>query len=87
MFCPFKSSSEWLRLKETDPEGWARAVEVDNGLRVPGAVVNRNLEQSLYVHKRCIPLDMVDLEADVAKERRHKSMFNLLDCGEGMCGV
>ena len=45
VFCPFKSNAEWRRLRDTDPAGWARAVEVDNALRIEGAVANRKLDQ------------------------------------------
>jgi hypothetical protein len=89
VFCPYKTSAEWLRLKEKDQKGWARAVEIDNGLRDPSKVVNRNMEQSLYLHRQCIPLEMVDLEAAAEKEAKKKAtpLFALMDCGEGMCGV
>ena len=60
-FCPFKSNHEWRLLRDTDPAGWARAIEVDEALRRPGTVANRNLEQSIYLHRRCLPLVEVDL--------------------------
>lgn len=97
VFCPCRSAAEWERLKREDAEGWARAVEVDNALRVPGNVVNRNMEQSLYVHRSCIPLEMVDVEAEAAKERakaKPPDMFDIAesleDCGQcssGFCGM
>jgi len=96
VFCPYRSAVEWERLKTTDPEGWARAVEVDNALRVEGNVVNRGLNQKLYVHRHCIPLDMVDIVAEAAKERakpRPVDMFAASDgfetcggCSAGFCG-
>ena len=49
MFCPFKSNFEWRHLRDDDPAGWARAVEVDEALRREGTVANRNLEQSIYL--------------------------------------
>ena len=52
VFCPFKSNAEWRRLRDIDPAGWRRAVEIDNALRVPVNVVNRNLDQKLYVPRR-----------------------------------
>ena len=61
VFCPFKSNQEWRLLRDADPAGWARAVEVDEALRRPGAVANRNLEQSIYLHRSCLPLVEVDL--------------------------
>jgi hypothetical protein len=51
VFCPFKSNFEWRLFRDTDSAGWARAVEVDEALRLPGTVANRNLEQSMYVHR------------------------------------
>jgi len=61
VFCPYKSDHEWLRLKENDPAGWPKAVEVDEARRRPGAVANRRLEQSIYLHRSCLPLVEVDL--------------------------
>jgi hypothetical protein len=88
VFCPFKTASEWLKTK-SNPKEWARAVQIDHMLREPGKVVNRGLDQSLYLHRQCIPLEMVDLEAAAKKEaaKKHTPLFALMDCGEGMCGV
>ncbi len=87
VFCPFKSAAEWLKTKAS-PKEWERAVEIDDGLRTPGAVVNRNMDQSLYLHRSCIPLKMVDLEAEAEKEKRRaaRPLFDLMEC-EGMCGM
>lgn len=88
VFCPFKSAEEWLRTKQS-PEEWARAVEVDAGLRVPGVIAQRGMNQPIYVHRSAIPLPMVDLEDELAKEkaRKRRPLFEMLECGEGMCGV
>jgi hypothetical protein len=88
VFCPYKSAVEWQKTKE-NPEEWARAVEVDRALRVEGNVVNRNMDQALYLHRQCVPLEMIDFEAEAAKEaaKKRTPLFALLDCGEGMCGV
>ncbi|MDE2102269.1 MAG: hypothetical protein KGL39_33800 [Patescibacteria group bacterium] len=88
VFCPFKSASEWLLTKQ-DPKAWARAVEVDEALRRPGAIVQRGMNQPLYVHRSAVPLAMVDLDKEAAKERERKRMplFELMECGEGMCGL
>ena len=66
VFCPFKSAAEWL-LTKANPNEWARAVEVDRGLRWAESPVNRGIEKSLYLHRQCIPLEMVDLEAQAEK--------------------
>ncbi len=81
VFCPFKSNFEWRLLRDTDPSGWARAVEVDEALRRPGTVANRNLEQSIYLHRSCLPLTEVNLTI--------KDMSGGVAGGEceGMCGL
>lgn len=88
VFCPYKSSGEWLLMKETDPAGWARAVEIDRAIRDPSARAGQGLSQSLYLHRQCIPLEMVDLqaEADAEASRRQPDLFSLYCC-DGMCGV
>lgn len=81
VFCPYRTNKEWLHLKETDPDGWRRAVEIDHALRREGTVANRKLTQKLYLHRSCVPLDVVDL----GHERTlFRPMTN--EC-QGMCGV
>lgn len=91
VFCPFKSTEEWLHTKR-NPKAWARAVEVDEGLRKPGAIAQRGLDQPLYVHRSAIPLAMVDFDAELVKEQKRKEskrtpLLELLECGEGVCGL
>jgi hypothetical protein len=85
VFCPFKSNAEWRRLRDTDPAGWARAVEVDTALRVGGAVANRKLDQKLYVHRSCVPLDIAHL-GDADPRQYHLGLNWASECA-GMCGV
>ena len=80
VFCPYKSNAEWRHLRDGDKDGWRRAVEIDNALRIEGNIVNRGLDQSLYIHRDCIPLDMVDLGKETMG-------FHKFHCDEGMCGV
>lgn len=81
VFCPYKSDYEWLKLRESDPDGWARAVEIDDALRVEGTVCNRNLNEKLYIHKSCRPLKEVQL----TDGERGQSAFNF-EC-EGGCAL
>lgn len=81
VFCPYRSNKEWVHLKETDPEGWARAVEIDNALRTEGTVCNRNMDQKMYLHRSCLPLEVIDFGATYTLFRP-----TLSEC-EGMCGV
>lgn len=87
VFCPFKSAAEW-KLTKSSPAEWARAVEVDAGLRKPGVIASRGMDQPMYIHRTAIPLPLVDLDAEEAKEqaRKRRPLFDLLECGDGMCG-
>jgi hypothetical protein len=57
VFCPFHRNTEWRWLRYNDPQGWERAVEVDRAIRVPGNIVNRNINAQLFAHRSCVPLD------------------------------
>ncbi len=59
-FCPYRTNQEWLRLKTEDPTGWKRAVEIDEALRNPSSVGNKDFRQELFVHRSCVPLSLVD---------------------------
>ncbi|MCZ2147986.1 MAG: hypothetical protein LC126_09420 [Bryobacterales bacterium] len=85
VFCPFKSNAEWRRLRDTDRDGWARACQVDNALRVDGTVANRKLDQKLYVHRSCVPLERADL-GDPDPRQYHLGLNWTAECA-GMCGV
>jgi hypothetical protein len=89
--CPFRSNAEWRDLRDDDPEGWARAVEVDEALRREGAILNRGLDQRLYVHRSCVPLARADIdtpEPDFVRQRFSFSGLGIVEeeC-EGMCGL
>ena len=50
-------------------------------MRRPGSVANRNLEQSMYLHRSCLPMAVVDLgEKDLSGGVSHS------EC-KGMCGL
>jgi len=85
VFCPFKSNEEWRLLRDEDPAGWARAVEVDYGARNADAVCGKGLQQRLYVHRSCVPLDKAPIdEPEYAAETNYFSFAR--EC-EGMCGI
>lgn len=79
IFCPYHSNEEWAKLKAAGGPDWVRAVEVDKALRIPGNVVNRNLDQQLFLHRSCVPLD----QASFATASEDVSMAG--EC-HGMCG-
>ncbi len=80
-FCPFHSNSEWRRIRDTDPAGWKRAVEIDDAIR--GGLVSKGLDGALFLHPDRVPLREVDLST--SEERGQLNMFEN-EC-EGMCGV
>jgi hypothetical protein len=90
VFCPFRRASEWVWLMDHDPAGFARAVEIDRAIRDPSFVCTRDLKQALYLHKRAVPLETIDLRAEAALEAarpKQLDLFSHLDCGTGMCGA
>jgi len=85
VFCPYHSDSEWVKIKE-NPADWAHAVEVDARLRSEGVILNRSMDQKLYVHRSCHPLDQVEFKPEPERERALQLLMNW-ECVEGVCGV
>lgn len=84
VYCPFHSDAEWLRIK-ANPSDWKLAVEVDEALRVPGNVVNRQLDQKLlYVHRSCQPLTQITFAPIPESTQTELNFAN--EC-LGVCGV
>ena len=81
VFCPFKRDDEWRRMKEHDPNSWARAVEVDRACRR-----GTGLEAERYVHRSCQPLDQVDLRPADEKSGPRHLFYGFQDECEGYCG-
>jgi hypothetical protein len=88
-FCPFHNDIEWDRLKREDPIGFARAVEVDHALRIPGNIVNRNMDQPMFLHRSCKPLDLVQFDL-TPKGKTQAGLFGASKFAQeclGVCGV
>lgn len=84
VFCPYRSNEEWRWLRDNDPAGFRRAVEIDAALRVPGNVVNRNFNQMLYAHRSCLPLSEARL--DETESRREEEFGGFYQECNGLCG-
>ena len=85
-FCPYHSNQEWQRLKTEEPEEFEKAVEIDRLLREDGTRANKNMNELLWLHRSCRPLDSIDF-AENQKTAKGQNQFGfLLEC-EGMCGV
>lgn len=66
VFCPYRRNREWRHLRDTDPDGWSRAVAVDEGMRRADALCARSLDHRLYVHRSCLPLAVAPIDDDDA---------------------
>ena len=84
-FCPYHSNTEWRRLRDKDPEGWARACEIDEGIRRPDAACGGDLRGIQYLHRSCVPLR--DAPIDTPESRGEQYLFGFAQECEGMCGV
>jgi hypothetical protein len=85
VFCPFHSDAEWLKIKANKSD-WARAVEIDTALRTTGSVANRNITQTMYLHKSCKPLVQIEFKVSVDPRAAQSNMHFAPEC-LGVCGV
>lgn len=67
--CPYRSDEEWRHLKETDPDDFRQAIELEQ--------VIRGIDPNLYLHRSGEPLWTVDLKDDTG------DLFD--SCGSGHC--
>ena len=86
VFCPFHSDYEWDRQKREDPEAWGQSVALDRALRIPGNVLHRQLDQQLFLHRSCVPLDLVQLDTKPDPRKAQLSINFSSEC-MGVCGV
>jgi hypothetical protein len=86
VFCPFHSDHEWDRQKREDSDAWASSVALDRALRIPGNVVNRKLDQQLFLHRSCVPLDLVQLDTRPDPRKAQLAINFSAEC-LGVCGV
>jgi hypothetical protein len=86
VFCPYHSDAEWFRLREADPVGWNRAIQIDRALRDGQSVVNQNMRQAIFLHRSCQPLYQVTFDTRPTRRDLQMSMSFAAVC-EGVCGV
>lgn len=83
--CPFHTDLEWNRVRQV-PADWRLAVAVDHGLRTTGAVANRQMDQQMFLHRSCQPLELVQLDLTPKPREEQLSMSFTAEC-LGVCGV
>lgn len=77
-FCPYHSNAEWRDLRDSQPEAWADAIQVDAEIRN-----QPKIKAQQFAHAQRVPLADVDLRT--LEDHGQINMFNN-EC-EGMCGV
>lgn len=83
VFCPYHTNDQWADIKANDPDGWARAVEVDEALRSEESAFTRRFRQKMYLHRSGLPLVQIDF-GGLTRETLDPMATN--EC-HGMCGV
>jgi hypothetical protein len=80
-FCPFQGSKEWQALKHDHPGDFEKAVAFDAAIR------DKRPPSPIYVHRKCVPLDAVDLRTE-AELGQHEMSLDGFAWGEctGRCG-
>lgn len=82
VFCPFHSDDEWIRLRDDEPEEFARAIKFERSIQ--GAQRNQEVLRGIpYLHSSCQPLDTIDFQPKT--QSAQASLFGN-EC-EGMCGI
>ncbi len=80
-FCPYHNDAEWVRLRDKEPEEFARAIQFEKDFQI--SVARTPMTGVPFLHKSMKPLSEVDFSTE--EERGQLNMFNN-EC-EGMCGV
>ncbi|HET9023031.1 MAG TPA: hypothetical protein VFN64_00575 [Burkholderiaceae bacterium] len=79
VYCPYHSDAEWIRLRDEEPEEFAKAVAFEEQLQA--AAARSDVEQGTpFLHRTMIPLREVSFRADAVRD----GFGN--EC-EGMCGI
>jgi hypothetical protein len=85
VFCPCHSNEDWRWLRDHDPAGFQRAVEIDAALRTPGHTSDRTLNQKRYVHHSGVPLAEAFLEKH--ESFRDQTFMGFYQECNGLCGI
>lgn len=81
-FCPFHDNKTWKKMRDSDPESWAEAVEFDEKARR----ARTQLKEEAYVHRSLVPLSEVDLRDE--EDAGQMDLFDGFDAEcSGVCGV
>lgn len=81
-FCPYHSNKEWRSLKKNEKE-WQEVVKIDKMIRNLDSKKSKYIDNQMYLHYSCRPIDEIDFKEDEAKQLG----LDFGDTCEGMCGT
>lgn len=79
--CPFHGNRQWRTLRDTDPAGWADAVDFDAQIRAGNARASANgrpLLGTAYLHRSRLPLSVAPIDRVTRREQADRQT-DLLD--------
>lgn len=82
VFCPYHSDREWRRLRDEEPDEFARAVEFEKALQQARAKTD-NIKGIPFLHNSLRRIELIDFRTE--EELGQLNLFNN-EC-EGLCGV
>lgn len=83
VYCPFHNNNEWRRLKDQEPEEFAKAVQFEKDVqKMKGS--DGNFDSVPFLHASRLPLEQVDFST--LSERNGQINLFENEC-EGMCGI
>jgi len=83
--CPFRSASEWIRMREQYPDEFRQAIEFDEANRDNPLAKKAGVKSSkLYIYTHAQPLAEANLEADARREKKHRKV-PLFVCNGASC--
>lgn len=82
-YCPFHSNKEWRRMKNDEPDEFAKAVKFEKDIQAAKANSD-NFNSTPFLHNSRKPLDTIDFRNDID---HGQGLLSFMDECEGMCGV
>ncbi len=90
VYCPFHDNEEWKRLKEQEPEAFARAVAFEREIQRVKAQ-SQNFKTTPFLHRSNQNIDTVDFDKLIAEKKAKQEAqgeeFGFTQECEGMCGI
>lgn len=84
VFYPYHSNAEWKRLRDEEPEEFAKAVQFEKDYSAAKAQTVWKMQTGVFLHASRVPLDQVDFRSKDEKSGQLNFFNN--EC-EGICGV